>query len=87
VQCYGEYGVLVVEPGEEEQEQQQFCIIHYPRLSNISIDEQTATRWPLAILKVRQERTVQTIGTRVELVLRKEYFDCSQSDSHAVHYI
>jgi hypothetical protein len=54
VQCYGEYGVLVVEPGEEEQEQQQFCIIHYPRLVNISIDEQTATRWPLAILEVRE---------------------------------
>jgi hypothetical protein len=54
LQCYGEYGVLVVEPGEEEQEQQQFCIIHYPRLANISIDEQTATRWPLTILKVKE---------------------------------
>jgi hypothetical protein len=25
--------------------------------------------------------------TRFSLVLRKEYFDCPQRDSHAVHYI
>ena len=60
MQCAGEYGVLVVEVDEEKggevliQEQQQFCIIHYPRLTNISTDSQAAPRWPLALIKVRK---------------------------------
>jgi hypothetical protein len=47
--------VLVVEPDEEGvEEAHQFCVIHYPKLVNISVDAQTAVRWPLAILKVRE---------------------------------
>jgi hypothetical protein len=47
--------VLVVETDDETEQQQethQFCIVHYPLLANISADSQTATRWPLAIIKV-----------------------------------
>jgi hypothetical protein len=35
----------------------------------------------------RDTRRLPTATTPFSLVLRKEYFDCPQGDSHAVHYI